>query len=337
MTRTRVGRTLVVALALSLAIPQTAFAYLKLSTRALRGDIVTLRWVTDPVQWAVTDRGVPNVSASDLQAAAARAFATWQAVPSATITFQFSGFTRLEPFEDDDRSVLGFQDEPELERVLGATGFVVDITTGNIVESDIFFNSAFNWSTAANGEASRFDLESVALHEIGHFLGLGHSALGETELLAGGGRRVIASGAVMFPISFGSNNTADRQLQPDDIAGVSDIYPEGTYRSRTGAARGRVSLNGAPVFGAHVVAFNPETGNLIGGFTVNADGEFEITGLTPGPHVIRVEPLDDADVDSFFDEDQPTELDFQVTFLEKLFVAPRGGVGERFEVAVRPK
>jgi matrixin/carboxypeptidase family protein len=337
VTRTGVGRALAVALALSLAIPQAAFAYLKLSTRTLRGDIVTLRWVTDPVQWAVTDRGVPNVSASDFQAAAARAFATWQAVPSATITFQFSGYTRVEPFEDDDRSVLGFQDQPELERVLGATGFVVDITTGNIVESDIFFNSAFTWSTAANGEAGRFDLESVALHEIGHFLGLGHSALGETELLAGGGRRVIASGAVMFPISFGTNNTADRQLQPDDIAGVSDIYPEGTYRSRTGAARGRVSLNGAPVFGAHVVAFNPETGHLIGGFTVNADGEFEITGLSPGPHVIRVEPLDDADVDSFFDEDQPTELDFQVTFLDKLFVAPRGGVGERFEVAVRPK
>jgi hypothetical protein len=337
VTTSRTGRTFAAVLVCALAIPDAAFAYLKLSTRTLNGNIVTLRWVTNPVQWAITERGVANVSAGDFQAAAARAFATWQAVPTATVSFQFGGFTRLEPFEDDDRSVLGFQDQPELERVLGATGFVIDITTGNVVESDIFFNSAFNWSTSPAGEQGRFDLESVALHEIGHFIGLGHSALGETEALPSGGRRVIASGAVMFPISFGSNNTADRQLQPDDVAGVSDIYPETGYRGRTGAARGRVSLNGAPVFGAHVVAFNPETGDLIGGFTVNADGEFEIAGLTPGPHVIRVEPLDDADIDSFFDDDQPTEIDFQVTFLDKLFVAPRGGVGERFEVAVRPK
>jgi hypothetical protein len=333
----RVVRAIATALAVALAMPDAAFAYLKLSTRTLRGDIVTLRWVTTPVQWSITDRGVANVSVSDFQAAAARAFAKWQAVPTATIAFEFGGFTRLEPFEDDDRSVLGFQDQPELERVLGATGFVVDITSGDIVESDIFFNSAFNWSTAASGEPGRFDLESVATHEIGHFLGLGHSALGETEALPSGRRRVLASSAVMFPISFGTNNTADRELQPDDIAGVSDIYPESNYRAQTGAARGRVSKNGAPVFGAHVVAFNPTTGHLIAGFTINTDGEFEIAGLTPGPHVIRVEPLDDADVDSFFDEAQPTEIDFGVTFLDHLFVAPRGGVGDRFDVAVRPK
>ena len=33
------------------------------------------------------------------------------------------------------------------------------------------------------------------LHEIGHFSGLGHSALGETELRDGGGRRVISLGS----------------------------------------------------------------------------------------------------------------------------------------------
>ena len=32
-------------------------------------------------------------------------------------------------------------------------------------------------------------------HEIGHFLGLGHSAIGETEIRPEGGRRVLGSGA----------------------------------------------------------------------------------------------------------------------------------------------
>ena len=329
-------KSLALVLALAIALPQPAAAYLKFSTRTLGGGVVTLRWDDGPVRWFVTERGAAGVTASAFQSTMARAFATWEAVPSATIAFQFGGFTSAEPFEDDDRSVIGFQDQPELERVLGATGFVVDVLTGEIVESDIFFNTTFEWSTASAGEAGSFDLESVALHEIGHFLGLGHSALGETEVQPTGGRRVTASSAVMFPISLGRGNIADRQLQPDDIAGVSDVYPAATHRANTGAARGRVSKNGEPLFGAHVVAFNPRTGDLIGGFSVNENGEFEITGLTPGPHVIRVEPLDDADLESFFG-DEAIDIDFGVAYHERLFVAPRGGVGERFEVAVRPK
>jgi Matrixin len=329
-------RSVVIALAIALASSNPAFAYLKFSAATLGGNTVTLKWAATPVRWFVTDRPAPGVTSAEFQAAMARAFATWEAVPSATISFQFGGFTGADPFEDDNRSVLGFQDRPELERVLGATGFVVDVLTGEIVESDIFFNTTFDWSTAAAGVPGSFDLESTAVHEIGHLLGLGHSALGETEVIPTGGRRVLASSAVMFPISLGRGNTADRELQPDDIAGVSDLYPDSNHRSRTGAARGRVTKNGQPVFGAHVVTFNPETGDLIAGFSINEDGEFEITGLTPGPHVIRVEPLDDADVDSFFD-DQRVDIDFRVEFHDRLFVAPRGGVGERFDVAVRPK
>ena len=57
---------------------------------------------------------------------------------------------------------------------------------------------------------------------------------------------------------------------------------------------------GPGVIGAHVIAFNPKTGAIIGGFSIGEGGTFQIAGLTPGAHVIRVEPLDDADIDSFF-------------------------------------
>jgi hypothetical protein len=293
-----------------------------------------LRWDPPRVRWFATDRAAPGISAAQFQGAVARAFATWEAVPTATIAFDFVGFTSAEPFEDEGLSVLGFEDHPEMERVLGATTFVVDTITGEILESDVFFNSAFPWSTS--GEPDRFDLESVAVHEIGHFVGLGHSALGETELQPDGGRRVLASGAVMFPISLGRGATQDRVLLPDDVAGVSDLYPERDFRARTGGVRGRVRRGAGAVLGAHVVAFNVRTGALVGGFALGEEGDFQIAGLAPGAYAIRVEPLDDADVESFFSS-RGVDIDFLVTFHPRLIVAPPGGMGDLFDVVVRPK
>ncbi|MBI2187860.1 MAG: matrixin family metalloprotease, partial [Acidobacteria bacterium] len=304
-----------------LTIVQPAHAYLHFTVMRA-GQSITLTWQRTPVRWFAKDRGTGGVSASDFQAAMARAFATWEAVPTASIAFQFVGFTGAEPFDDDGISVLGFQDQPGMDRVLGATGFLIDTFTGEIVEADIFFNSAQPWSTAPSGDGAAFDLESVAVHEIGHLLGLGHSALGETEPRPDGGRRVLASGSVMFPISLGRGVTHDRELQPDDIAGVSDLYPDGNFRRETAVARGRVTRSGTGVLGAHVTAFNPETGRLVAGFTLNRDGEFQIAGLEPGPHVIRVEPLDDADTESFFSRRDPIDVSFVPTFHPRLFIAP---------------
>jgi hypothetical protein len=327
------GRTLLIILVLVAAQP--AHAYLHL-TSSVGPSQTALKWDAPRVGWFATDRGTNGVSAAQFQNELASAFATWEAVPTASIAFQFVGFTSAAPFEDDGISVLGFEAEPDLDRVLGATTFVVDVVTGEIVESDVFFNSIFTWSAAAAGEAGRFDLRSVATHEIGHFVGLGHSALGETEIRPEGGRRVLASSAVMFPISLGRGSIADRTLQPDDIAGVSDLYPDGGFQHATGALSGRVLHNGAGALGAHVVAFNTRTGALIGGFALGEGGAFQIAGLSPGAHVIRVEPLDDADVDSFFSP-AGIDVEFQVTIHDRLVIAPTGGASERFDVTVRPK
>lgn len=328
-------RWIVVCVAIVMAWSTPARAYLQFAVD-VNGRTTPLRWTATPVRWYATNRGADTVSATAFQSAVARAFETWQNVPTASIAFSFAGFTSALPFDEDGLSVLGFEDEPDLERVLGSTSFVIDDVTGTIVESDVFFNSAFQWSTSDAGQAGRFDLQSVATHEIGHFIGLGHSALGETELRPSGGRRVVASSAVMFPVSFGTGNTADRTLQPDDIAGVSDLYPDAEFRKRTGAVAGRVLLNGRPIFGAHVMAFHLESGEFVGGFTVNNAGEFQIAGLAPGAHIIRVEPLDDADLDSFFDA-EAVEVDFQPTFYSRVVGVPAGGSAPRFDVAVGRK
>jgi hypothetical protein len=319
----RRGLAILVAAAMVFGQPAPAFAYLKFGV-PIGGKQVTVKWAQSPVRYFVSDTGVPGVSATDFQNAVGRAFATWQAVPTASITYQLAGVTSASPGADDGSSVLGFRSRPDLDRVLASTSFLLDSATGALVESDIFFNSAFPWSVAAAGEAGRYDLESIALHEIGHFSGLGHSALGETELLATGGRRVISAEAIMFPIAFAAGSIAGRTLKADDIAGISDLYPDGDFSS-DGSLSGSVTKDGQPLFGAHVVAFDAATGAMVAGFTLNTQGQFSIGGLSPGVYAVRVEPLDDAEVDSYFDTTQTVDLDFRVMFFDRVVVVPKGG------------
>jgi hypothetical protein len=312
-----------------------ALAYLKLGFE-MNGRSVSLKWTPAPVRYFVTNRGVPGVSATDFQGAVGRAFATWRAVPTASITYEFAGLTGNSPGEDDGRTTLGFVNAPELDRVLASTSFLVDGITGELIEVDIFFNSAFSWSVASGGEQGRWDLESIAAHEIGHLSGLGHSAIGETEV-GSQGRRVLGTAAIMFPIALGTNDISGRTLRPDDIAGISDLYPDADFNSTTGSVSGRVTKNAAGLFGAHIVAFDISRGDMVANFSLRSDGQFSIAGLRPGAHVLRVEPLDDADIDSFFDVEAPLDVNFRTKYFEQLVIVPRGSDSGAVEIRVEGK
>ena len=332
MTRWQRFLTIIILIVLA-AVPLGA--YLKLGSR-VGSRTVTLRWRQFPVRYFVTDRGVDGVSAQQFQTAISRAFGKWDDVATAELSTQFAGFTQQSPAVSDDQSVLGFLNRPDQNRTLAATSFFIDTTDGRILESDIFFNSTFAWSVSESGTAGRFDIESIAVHEIGHLLGLSHSALGETELISGG-RRVIAAETVMFPIAFSAGNTSDRELKADDIAGLSDIYGTSAFTRQSGSISGRVTKSGAGVIGAHVIAFNPRTQKLVGGFSLSEDGSFVIAGLEPGPHVLRAEPLDDGDIESFFDSSLGVDVNFNVKFYERVVVVPRGGGTSNIEIKVTPK
>jgi hypothetical protein len=329
VTARRLG-VLVAAVVLGTA---PAHAYLKFGVD-VGGRTVPVRWAPGSIRYFITDRDVGGVSALAFGDAVGRAAATWSRVPGLPVSFSSQGLTRSQPLEADGRSTIGFLDRPDQERVLGATTFLLDATTGAVIESDVYFNTRFRWSTAAGGEAGAVDLESVALHELGHLLGLGHSAIGETEL-AGGGRRVLSSGAVMFPIAGPSGSISDRALQPDDAAGVRDLY-EALPADEFGSIQGRVTKGGRGVYGAHVVAASLESGELVGGYSLSPSGEFVIAGLRPGPYILRVEPLDDADLESFFGA-ASVDIDFGVTFATRIAVVQAGGTTPVVSVEVRAR
>lgn len=72
----------------------------------------------------------------------------------------------------------------------------------------IRYYSAWNWDDGPGTQVSGVDLQSVATHEMGHALGLGHSTV---------------PGATMAA-AYSQGATSARSIEDDDIAGVQALY-----------------------------------------------------------------------------------------------------------------
>ena len=156
---------------------------------------------------------------------------------------------------------------------------------GQILDSDIFFNPAVCYTTGSGGTCpsggTPQDMQTVAMHEIGHFLGIDHSGVVR---------------ATMFPYAPDVLQT----LSYDDVAAVSTLYPKSPPDFNSATIAGTVRLNGAAVFGAHVFAESttnaqPLPSNIrkspISTLTF-PDGTYRITGLPPDSYTVTAEPLD---------------------------------------------
>ncbi|MFF0447628.1 matrixin family metalloprotease [Streptomyces sp. NPDC004609] len=151
------------------------------------------------------DEGTSDIPGDDEFGAVRNAFQTWEFHTPLT-------FLEILPTDDPD-ILVGWR--PTVEADFDMTGAAIahadfppacETLVPGLPQPLHFDNGEHFWSIGAVSNAH--DVESVALHEIGHLIGLQHSSV---------------SNAVMFP-SIGTN-TVHRTLATDDKDGALTLYP----------------------------------------------------------------------------------------------------------------
>ena len=158
------------------------------------------------------------------------AFGAWASSGASLPQLSFnSTSTPGEAVQDGiNRLLLGPITIPGQETDLAITISYADTTTGEIVEADTIFNSAYDWTSVgevAGGGAcsSQYDLQNVATHEAGHFFGLGED---------------YSDTSTTMYVSSLPCQTSKRTLTSSDVSVVSGLYAQSLAGASTSAGCG---------------------------------------------------------------------------------------------------
>ncbi|HKY33098.1 MAG TPA: hypothetical protein VJV23_11225 [Candidatus Polarisedimenticolia bacterium] len=278
-----------------------------------------------------------NAPPAALQPAHQAAFDAWQNIATSKVSFAYAGTTAVRNVGADGVNVVTFCDQGVLASNLGfvastpsaaltvaqtvvegapcppGQGLIAGLfcfpvgtyPAGTIIDADIRYNTfgsrEASFSTNHTPPGS-LDIQAVATHEQGHFIGLAHDPLSHTT---------------MFPFvddEPASDGLGQRVLRVSDIGSASRYYPEPGFVSQLGAIEGTITLNGVRADGVHVVAVDPVT--MLGvagrfslsrfqdpgalgpegpGFSAGGAGSYRIDGLPPGPYYVYVEYFDNSE------------------------------------------
>jgi hypothetical protein len=256
-------RLAVVSFALTLSLP--AFAATRM-TFDIQGEPTPVEWAPTafPLRYDIDQRVTqlhPNAALM-----IERAFSAWSSLPDVSLRFESRGVVRSATPNGEGISVTLADDLLSGQGAIALTAYTYDTATGRMLDADIRVDPSL-FSGQVNAQAA---LE----HEVGHTLGLDHSA-------------VLSS--VMYP--YVGPSATQSELDADDRNAISSIYPDNDPTLRGATLQGRVMGDDGGIFAAQVVAVNAQ-GQPIASSLTDATGDFTIMGVPTGRYRLYVEPLD---------------------------------------------
>ncbi|HEY2961254.1 MAG TPA: matrixin family metalloprotease [Pyrinomonadaceae bacterium] len=229
---------------------------------------------------------------SDVVGAAKRALARWSSLANINFVVTWTSATSVSPAEGGDGvSLLTIADTFENEQfnfdsTTARTRVFFNPATGTIAEADISINpqpraedgTELQFST--DGTPGTYDLEATFTHEIGHLLGLEHSAVLASTMQS----RQAYNG------TFGLPALTERTLSEDDRQKIRSLYGPGL---RLGRIEGRLVDNrtpGAftPLSNVNIWAENVTSGRVMASDITAEDGSYELEGLAAGQYRVMV-------------------------------------------------
>ncbi len=246
---------------LTLALP--AWAAARLTYDMGGGRTVTVAWpaAAFPLKFAVDGRlagSVPNakqlVEGAETQ---------WSSVPGSFVAFApLTVESGLHAGIDNRNTITVADDLFANQKCLAFTTPVHD-DAGNLVDTDIQID-------ASVPTAGKYNLQELVAHELGHALGLDHSAV---------------LSATMYPWIAPNVTTP---LDSDDRIAIATIYPG----AESGATlQGHISGADGAIFAAQVVAVNAQ-GEPVATSLSDQNGDFQLKNVPAGDYRVYAEPLD---------------------------------------------
>lgn len=170
----------------------------------------TIKWANPNTSYYINASG-STISSNEVINAVVAAMNEWTNVPTSSFEFFYAGTTN-HTYGYNGINTVSFRNMGS-SSVLAVNGFWYYPSTGQMIESDIEFNTYYAYST--NGAAGTFDIQNIATHEFGHSLSL----------------KDLYSGADSEKTMYGyasMGETKKRTLHQDDIDGISFLYPSNT-------------------------------------------------------------------------------------------------------------